>query len=111
MSTFTWTPTNGVRQKTTPRVRRIKFGDGYEQRTADGINTKSETWDLAFVGLTDAEADAIDAFLTARNAVEAFDWVTPAGDAIKAVCDDWGRDFSQYDVNTISATFRRAYEP
>lgn len=111
MATFTWTPTNGARQQTSPRVRRVRFGDGYEQRQPDGINTKGETWSLAFAGLTDAEADEIDTFLAARNAVEAFDWVTPAGDAIKAVCDDWGRDFAQYDMNTISATFRRVYEP
>lgn len=78
---------------------------------ADGINTRNETWSLSFVGLTDAEAATIEAFLGARAGVEAFDWTTPAGTAIKAVCDDWGRDFSQYDMNTISATFRRIYEP
>lgn len=111
MATFTYIPSVGVRQSTAPRVRRVQFGDGYQQRVADGINTRQETWNLAFNGLTDTVASEIDTFLVDRNAVEAFDWTTPDGRAIKVVCDEWSRDYSEPDVNTITATFRRVYEP
>ena len=111
MATFTFIPSVNVRQTTTPRVRTAQFGDGYQQRVADGINTRQEFWSLAFNGVTDTVAGQIDAFLVARNAVESFDWTTPDGRAIKVVCDEWNRDFSEPDVNTITATFRRVYEP
>ena len=31
-----------------PRVRAVKFGDGYEQRIASGINNDPQKWSFAF---------------------------------------------------------------
>jgi len=111
MSTFTFIPSTSARRAVAPRVRRVAFGDGYEQRVADGINTRAEEWGLSFVGKTDTEANAIETFLEARGGVESFNWTTPKGEAIKVVCDRWDRTFSEINMNTISAVFRRVYEP
>lgn len=52
---------------TRSRVRRVAFGDGYEQRLAFGINTQPQLWSLEFRGRTSLDAAAIDAFLRARG--------------------------------------------
>jgi len=108
--TFTYCASIGARQQVRPRARTAIFGDGYSQRVADGINTKQEVWSLAFNGLTDVEAAAIEDFLEARNAVEAFTWTTPAGDTIKVVCPEWSREFTEPDVNSIAAEFQLVYD-
>lgn len=110
MMTFTWCPSVGAQQQTTPRVRTSRFGDGYSQRVADGINTKQEVWNLGFVGLSDVDALAIETFLNDRGGHEAFLWETPSGVTIKVVAPEWTRDFTEKDVNTISTRFERVYD-
>nr|NDG08510.1 phage tail protein [Oxalobacteraceae bacterium] len=46
MATFTWTPSVGANLSIRPNVRRVAFGDGYEQRLAFGINTQPQVWSL-----------------------------------------------------------------
>jgi len=40
VATFTWIPSVGANLSIRPIVRRVAFGDGYEQRLAFGINTQ-----------------------------------------------------------------------
>lgn len=112
MTTFTWTPDFGLEADYKPRVRLARFGDGYEQRVGDGINTDQDKWNLTFTVRTDTETSAILAFLKARNGIEAFDW-TPAGEstAIRVVCREWHRTFDKFNLNTVTATFDRVFEP
>ena len=60
MATFTWTPSVGASVALRPNVRRVAFGDGYEQRLAFGLNTKPEVWTLEFRGRTSLDAAAIE---------------------------------------------------
>gem|GEM_PF-2547147 len=62
MATFTWTPSVGASVALRPSVRRVAFGDGYEQRLAFGLNTRPEIWTLEFRGRTSLDAAAIDNF-------------------------------------------------
>lgn len=111
MATFTYTPDWNATVNSAPRARVVRFGDGYEQRVGDGINTAVQEWNLSFAARRNSEAVTIISFLEARGAVEAFDWVPPNEvTAIKVVCRDWRRTFDRYDLNTITATFSRVYE-
>jgi phage-related protein len=110
MPAFTWTPDKNLAKTTTPRVVGVKFGDGFEQRTGDGINTINSDYALAFTLRTRAEIDAIDDFLEARGGAEAFDWTDPRGRAIKVVCQSWTPVYD-HDLNSaLTCTFRRVYE-
>ena len=40
MATFTWTPSVGANLSMRPTVRRVAFGDGYEQRSEPGLNAR-----------------------------------------------------------------------
>lgn len=110
MATFTWTPSVGANLSIRPNVRRVAFGDGYEQRLAFGINTQPQVWSLEFRGRTSTEATAIDAFLRARGAVQAFDWTPPGGASAKFVCEEWSRSVDEPNVESVRATFKQVFD-
>ena len=112
MTTFTVTPDFGAKVAYKPRVRRVAFGDGYEQRQGDGINTQPATWDLQFQNRTDTEAATITDFLELRAAVEAFDWTPPnASTAIRVVCREWSKSLDRANLNMVTAQFIQVFEP
>jgi phage-related protein len=111
MATFTYTPDYGAQVSVKPRVRVAQFGDGYEQRSADGINTRAQMWSLQFANRTDTETGNIITFLENRNGVEAFDWTPPNGSAIKVVCREWSKTAVRYNLNNVAATFQQVFEP
>lgn len=87
-----------------PKVKTSKFGDGYEQRVADGINNNLQKWQISFNNRSLDDVDVVYNFLKARGGVESFDW-TPRGELSprKFVCRKWSRKFDHYDVvNGIS---------
>lgn len=111
MATFTYTPDYGAAYEVKPNVRVAKFGDGYEQRQANGINTQPKQWSLRFSMRNDTEAAAIETFLVTQAAVLSFDWTDINGDAGKYVCRSWNRTKERFNLNTITATFEEVFEP
>lgn len=105
MSTFTWIPDAGATCTREPRVRKAQFGDGYEQRAADGINNDLRSWSVSFSVRTNAEIALIDAFLTTCGGVTAFTWADPDGNSSTYVCRKWTRTVGQANIQAISATF------
>lgn len=111
MAVFTYIADFGATAEYDPRVRVARFGDGYEQRVADGVNPMAEAWALTFAVRTDSEAAGIVGFLAARGGFEAFDWTRPDGVSIRVVCRKWNRTLDRYNMNTVTARFERVYEP
>ena len=110
MAIFTIAPDYSVTMAVKPRVLVGQFGDGYQQRVADGINTRGEDWQLTFSARTPAERDQILAFLEARGAVEAFDWTSPRGTVGRFVCPEWGYVPVSAAANTVTARFVQVFE-
>ena len=111
MPTFSYAPDYSAQVSIRPRVRTAKFGDGYEQRQADGINTKPQSWSLTFANRSNTDAAAIMTFLDARGGVEAFDWVPPdSAGTVKAICREWQKTMNRFNLNTITATFEQVFE-
>lgn len=95
-----------------PRVLMVRFGDGYEQRAADGINHMPQRWNIAFTKRSDADVDSVYDFLVARGGVEHFLW-TPRGEASprKFVCRSWQRTFDHHtSVQGIKFTMEEVFE-
>lgn len=84
MATFTWIPDYEATENSRPRIRKVQFGDGYEQRLKFGPRTDPKEWDLVFMGRTNTERDEITDFLSARGGVESFDWTPPNQQAAPA---------------------------
>lgn len=112
-STGGTTPDFGAARKSQPIVRKVQFGNGYEQRLTYGLNQNPRVWDLTWTAKDSTDADAIEAFFDARAADNAsFTW-TPLDEttAYKWVVESWSRDLRYANVNTITATFRQVFEP
>ena len=104
---FQWIPSYNSNAKFSPRVKTLKFGDGYEQRLRDGINNNLIRMDLRFEGRTLQESAAIMHFLETRNGVEAFLFVPPApyNSQRKFKCSDWDHSLQFFNNHSISAVF------
>ncbi|SPA17260.1 phage tail protein [Cupriavidus taiwanensis] len=86
---FVWCVTDASREMQ-PRVIRAQFGDGYAQRTADGINTLQGKWNVSMKNVLPDVAREVDVFLAARNGVECFWWTPPrTGTRAWVLCPRW----------------------
>jgi phage-related protein len=108
--TFTWVPTVANLSGTaTLLVREAQFGDGYSQRTADGLNNRSSSFSLQFIG--DAtKISAILAFLDARAGAEAFYWTPPLRTQLLFTCATYTEPTKDGNVYTITATFVQTFD-
>lgn len=109
---FTFRPNTCTQQKK-HRVLSATFGDGFEQRVTDGINTAMLEFGLSFENMPEDEGDNICDFLDARKGTEYFLWTPPRGTEGKYVCSepirrDWNPDVD--GESNISVTFRQVFD-
>lgn len=107
--TFTWFPDRGSDKTTKPRVEVIQFGEGYEARVSDGVNTSPMSWNLVFTRQK-SEADAILAFIRARAGSESFYWTNPMEELGVYVCREWKVKRIGGPNMQISCTFEQVFE-
>ena len=109
-------PDRSLARTSKPRVLRVQFGDGYEQRVAEGINNINESYAVTLNNRPKAEIDDVVAFLDSLNGVTAFNFTIPDTNGvgnettIKVVCEDYGLTYNNDEGYSCSATFRRVYE-
>ncbi|MEQ4901993.1 phage tail protein, partial [Proteus vulgaris] len=48
METFTWCPRVNPTEDVSYNTRKAKFGDGYEQVSGNGLNSRSQKWSMEF---------------------------------------------------------------
>lgn len=90
-----------------------KFGDGYEQRVGNGINTKQEKYNVSFKNRSVTEVNKIAEFLDAYIGKN-FDFrVTnhSGTEVLKVICETYNIAYTNTEVHSLSATLRRVYEP
>tara|TARA_R100001443_G_scaffold78076_2_gene85325 strand:- start:1327 stop:1701 length:375 start_codon:yes stop_codon:yes gene_type:complete len=109
-------PDKGLARSSKPTIHLANFGDGYEQRLANGINNLVESYSIAFNNRTKEEIDDIIAFFENKGGVTAFTYTVPdtneSGNevAIKVVCSEWNKSYAYGDYYSATATFKRVYE-
>ena len=108
-------PDKGLSRQSTPRVLKVQFGDWYEQRIAEGLNSSNENYQISYSNRPKAEIDDIAAFIDGKKGVTSFDYVIPdtnnSGETtIKVVCDQYNLVYVSDSSYTFTATFRRVYE-
>jgi phage-related protein len=104
---FIWTPAYNMSVNHEPRVRSIKFGDGYEQRIQDGINADLIKISLTFDGRDIKESMAILHFLESRSAKDFFFFTPPSpyNTRRKFICRTFSSSIISQGVLNISASF------
>ena len=109
-------PDKSLSRKNTPRVHLAQFGDGYEQRLQDGINSLKQEISVSFQTRPKAEIDDLVAFFESLNGVTKFRFDIADSNAgsstetIKVVCPDWDQKWEYDDYYTLTATLVRVYE-
>lgn len=106
METFKWCVRVGMQIDNQPTVNVVKFGDGYEQRQATGINSLLRSYPVVIKAKRGEEHREIDAFFVRHNAVTPFLFNDPyTGQQKKVVCENWK---ATMNVSTVefSCTFR-----
>ena len=107
-------PTYGIRKKSQPNTRTIRFADGYEHRLLFGLAQHQNPKEFSFTyEVSETQADEIETFLDARaNDSDSFSF-TPPGESSSSefVCDNWSKSIPYNNRATIQATFRQVFEP
>jgi len=70
-------PDKTLAMSSKPNVLVAKFGDGYQQRIASGLNSIAESFSVAFQNRPKVEADDIEAFFSAKKGVTSFAFTYP----------------------------------
>lgn len=120
---LTISPDRGIQRQSTPRVLTARFGDGYEQRIADGINSVDEVFNVTFNNRSAAEVDDITGYFASLKGATSFTYTIPdstqtsnvapdtAGERrLKVVCQNYSQSYHHDGFYSVSATLRRVYE-
>jgi len=108
---FLWKPSYNATVEHAPRVITVTFGNGYEQRTQDGIYNGLINFSATFEMRTEKETRAIVQFLRARRGAESFGTqhlppiYADVGFEKLFVCSSFNSTFTFFDNYTIKATF------
>lgn len=108
----------GLRRKTKHNVLTAKFGDGYEQRVLDGINTKMDVFNISFNNRSAEDINLIAGFFDEKagtnftfTITDSFSSGSLTTSDIKVVVDEYDINYSQADNHSLSCQLRRVYEP
>ncbi|WP_392559397.1 phage tail protein [Orbus mooreae] len=104
MEYFHWCVAPNMQVPIQPKVKTIKFGDGYEQRIQDGINSDLRSYSISLTVRRDEDL-WIDQFLTLHAGYKAFLWRNPhTHKEVKVKCQSWSVNVMNTTA-TITATF------
>lgn len=108
-------PDKGFTYQSSPNRFIAQFGDGYQQRTAKGINNLQQSFNVSFNNRTKEEIDDITAFFESKGGVTNFSFTIPDSNnsgetTIKVICETWSQAYTYGDYYGCTATFTRVYE-
>ena len=109
-------PDKGMSRSNEPVIFKAEFGDGYQQRIANGINNLKQQFSVSFATREKAEIDDIVGFFESTNGVTAFDFTFADTNAsgneetVKVYVSEFTQSWDYDDYYTLSATFVRVYE-
>ena len=106
MATFVWAVAPGASMSCKPNIESAKYGDGYEQRVAVGINSQAQKWTVKIT----KNVDAALSFLEACNGDDAFNWTNPRGVSGVYLCREWELEHVGLDMYELSCTFEQTFE-
>jgi|TARA_R110000823_G_scaffold312943_1_gene440062 phage-related protein len=116
--TFIATPDKSMTKTSAPKVLSVSFGDGYEQRIADGINSLKETYSLSFKTRPKADIDDIVVFLDTKKNVSKFLFTMPdtnnttrTGEKdLKVVSTGYSLTYDYDNFYSLTLSLKRVFE-
>jgi phage-related protein len=109
-------PDRQLKKATKRKTLVATFGDGYEQRLSDGINSVRNNFSLSFNNRTIDEIDEIANFLETRLALTSFDYTFKDTNAvgeertIKVLCDSYDVTYINDEYAALTTSFREVFD-
>lgn len=98
-------------QSTKYATLKVRFGNGYEQRTPDGINTTQRSWTITYNNLSTTDRNTVWTFLNTVQGTAWWTWTPPGGTSLKWVVDgDVQERVLSGNLYTISFTARQVFD-
>lgn len=86
---FHWLPEDGMKTENKPSIKTVRFGDGYEQRSPNGLNHSLRVFTCDFK-VEANERDSFEKFLARHEGYKSFFWRPPGiNRKIRVVCRTW----------------------
>lgn len=86
------------------RIIKSQFGDGYSQRTPDGINNRLESWNLVWDNITEADKFTLVSQFDSIGGSDYVTWTSFNGTVGKWILGEDGYSFSLKGGNIWSVT-------
>lgn len=103
-------PNLGMGFDVQPAVLTAAYGDGYKQRTPEGINSMPRSFTLEWNPCLTTEADYMIAFFETHKGATPFWWTSPRDTTPrKYVCTRWKRTEPQWNASGVMATFEEDF--
>jgi len=117
-SAFEATADRGFSRASTHNILTAQFGDGYEQRVLNGINSKQDSFSVSFNNRPAEDINLIAAFFD-NNAGKSFDFVITdsyssgslSNSTIKVTCNEYNVTYARETIHSLNCTLKRVYEP
>ena len=102
----------GLTARRGTRVRRVQFGDGYEQVVPDGANTDIRSYDIKTVPISDYQAAALDDDLASLSGDFFYAKFFQDDATYKYRLDpnEWAWESIGPDTNVVSFSCKRVYD-
>lgn len=117
-SNFEAVADRGLSRQSKHNVLTAKFGDGYEQRVLDGINSKQDTFNITFKDRTAEDINLIAGFLDDKAGknfnfviTDTFSSGNLTTSTLKVVCDGYNVNYARENFHSLNCQLRRVYEP
>lgn len=108
-------PDKGLSNTVAPRVLTATFGDGYQQRLPDGINTAPKSFKLSFANRPKAEIQAIVTYLESLFGVTSFVFGYDKGDdlvtEIRVIAPTWNWTAGENSFHSLTVNLIQVFEP
>ena len=104
-------PTRASNRSVQPRFLKADLGDGYTQRSGDGIQTIKEMWSVTFEALDTTNANLLISFFEGLEGYQAFTWI-PFRQTVtkKFICVSWSESFLGNSLTTVTAEFQQVFD-
>ena len=100
----------GVSKNIKTRVLKTDFGDGYSQRTADGINVIIREYDLEYIG-SNTNIDELVTHFVERAGYQSFTYTfTNETTERKWTCEEWTETSLSDSTKQLTATIKEVYD-
>lgn len=95
------------------RTLKAQFGDGYSQRTPDGVNSQIENWAISWSAVNESEYSTIASALNSAGGAQVLTWTPPDSATAKKFLmeDGFNVTFHGADLFTVSCNLTQVFEP